>query len=108
MASQVEQNTKKKTDNPPKKPKKDPAVLGDEEGEEDDDEEDLEELMEGGKRKQKRVMALMYTKVAATGEYITKGEDRKSRLLARQARVENVPEETEEEVAQRQLESDLT
>ena len=49
------------------------------------------------------------------GEYVTTSKDRKNRMLARQARVEkelaearlNVPEETEEEATQRQLESNL-
>ena len=57
-------------------------------------------------------MASLYAKVATTGEYATTSEDR---MLARQARVEkeleevrlNVPEETEEDAAQRQVESDL-
>ena len=53
--------------------------------------------------------------MSKTGEYATKGTDRKSRLLACQARVEkqiteasvNVQPETEEEATQWQLESNL-
>ena len=50
-----------------------------------------------------------------TGKYATTGEDHKSRMKARQAKIEkeledakaNIPEEAKEEVTQRQLESDL-
>lgn len=81
----------------------------------DDDKEDLEELMEQDKLKRKQMTPSLYSKVASTEEYVTKGEDHKSRLLTRTAWVEkqleaamlNVPKETEEEAAQRQMESDL-
>ena len=112
MVAQQDMNKKKKEGK--KKPKKD-LVLGDND-DEDNNKEDLEEVMEKGK--QKRVtpsVASLYTKVATTCDYATTSEDRKSRMLVRQARVEkdlaearkNIPEETEEETGQRQLESDL-
>ena len=109
MASQRDDKKKKKTNNPPKKPKKDPVVLGDDGNkDDDDDEDDLEQLMEGEKRKQKTPSVSKYVRVATTGEYTTTGEDRKSRMIVRQGRVDkqlaeakmNVPEETEEEAAQ--------
>ena len=101
----------------PKVPKKDTATLEEKEADNndnDDDEEegDLEELMEGTKLGQKRVTASVYKKVAETGQYVTTGEHRESQLLAHKARVEKqeaeaAPVETEEEAAQRQMESNL-
>ena len=122
MANQQVKNKCKKMDPPnipkkPKVPKKDTATLEEKEADDNDDDDDeeegdLEELMEGTKPGQKRVTASVYKKVAETGQYITTGEHRESWLLARNSRVEKqeaevAPVETEEEAAQRQMESDL-
>ena len=115
-------NKRKKTDPPknPKKlkvPKKDTTTLEEKEADDNDDDDheedgDIKELMEGTRPVRKRVTASVYKKVVETGQYVTMGEHRESRLLAHRARVEKqeaeaAPVETEEEAAQRQMESNL-
>ena len=71
--------------------------------------------MEQEKLTRKRATPSLYSKVATTRQYVMKGEDQKSRLLARKARVEkqledamaNAPKGTEEEAVQWEMESDL-
>ena len=117
MATKRETDKRKKTENL-KKPKKDPAILEDVDNNNDD--EDLEQLMEGGKRKRKTPLVAKYAMGAGMGQYTTTSEDRKSRMLARQEKLErdleearkNAPlppeeEEDEEDESQRQMESNL-
>ena len=101
MVAQREMDNRKKTENP-KKAKKDPATLDKIDDDEDDD-DDLEELMKGAKGKRKTALILKY--VAATGGYPTTGKDRKTRMMARQAKIDkeleealaNAPQEPEED-----------
>ena len=106
---------KRKATEPPKNPKKlkvpkkDPATLEEKEVDDNDDNEedddgDLKKLMEGAKPTRRRVTASVYSIVVETGQYVTTGEHRESRLLACKARVEQqeaetAPVETEEEAA---------
>ena len=86
MVVRRETDKKKKTENL-KKPKKDPAILDDVD-DDDHDDDDLEYLIEGTKRRQKTALIVKYANVAATGQYATTSEDRKSRMLARQEKIE--------------------